>query len=163
MGPPGSDKSFLGTRLARDGVVSYLELEPLLREMFGAEDAFLANKRGALEFIVRSYRDQLAASERPVAIETTGVSDRPILEQLARERQIAIAHVKADRDVCVDRVVSRPVGRNISATTDRERVGRFWDLWHERIAPTYRFDLVLDGQDVEAATAAVRRFLTCRS
>ncbi len=163
MGPPGSGKSFLGAHLARAGLGSYRELEPILREKFGAEDTFLSNKRAALEFLVRSYRDQLAHAERPVAIETTGVSDRPILEQLAREHRVAIAHVNADRAVCVDRVVARPPGRNISATVDRERVGAFYDLWHERIAPTYRFDLVLDGGDVEAATAALRRLLEERA
>jgi predicted ATPase len=36
MGAPGSGKSFLGHHLAARGIAAYRELEPILRERFGA-------------------------------------------------------------------------------------------------------------------------------
>jgi hypothetical protein len=107
-------------------------------------------------------RDQLARSVLPVAFESTGVSDRTILHRLMRDHRLAVVRVKADRAVCVDRVVSRPSGKNISETADRDVVGRFYDLWLEKVAPTFRFDLDVDGTDVEAAANSIRTFLdTC--
>lgn len=160
MGPPGSGKSFLGNHLAAEGIVEYRELEPLLRREFGAREAFLERKHAAGAFIARSYREQLAGARLPVAIESTGISDRPILEPLLREHPVAIAHLHADRALCVERVVTRPTGRNISDTDDRERVGAFYDYWTREIAPGWSFDLTLDGSDVELASQQLRAFLS---
>ncbi|MBI1818615.1 MAG: hypothetical protein HYR72_26820 [Deltaproteobacteria bacterium] len=162
MGPPGSGKSFLGRYLSQQAIMSYVELEPILRKRFGTGEEFRAQIQEVGAFLVRSYRDQLARSVLPVAIESTGVSDRPIVERLMRDHRVAIVRVKADRAVCVDRVVSRPSGKNISETADREVVGRFYDLWLEKVAPTFSFDLEVDGTDAEAAANSIRAFLdTC--
>ncbi len=37
MGPPGSGKSFLGNRLKQQGIVDYVEREPILVETFGTD------------------------------------------------------------------------------------------------------------------------------
>lgn len=159
MGPPGSGKSFLGSYLDSQGIASYVELEPALREEFGQGEEFRARIQEVGAFLVRSYRDQLARSTLPVAIESTGLADRPILEQLMREHRVAIAHVKVDRSVCVERVVSRPAGKNISQSTDRDLVGRFYDMWMKTLRPSYDFDLEVDGADLHAAAATIRDFL----
>jgi hypothetical protein len=163
MGPPGCGKSFLGNRLARQGIASYLELEPILRERFGTGDEFRARILEVGAFLVRSYRDQLARSVLPVAFESTGITDRPILEQLMRRHRVSLVRVQVDRSVCVDRVISRPREKNISASTDRDLIGRFVDLWVEKVAPTYRFDLEVDGADADAAADAIRAFLDANS
>jgi hypothetical protein len=159
MGPPGSGKSFLGKRLSERKIASFVELEPVLRLRFGTGEAFRARIREAGAFLVRSYREQLARSALPVAFESTGVSDRAILEELMRDHRVGLARVKTARAICVERVVSRPAGANINETADRELVGRFYDLWSEKIAPAWRFDLEVDGTDVEAAAASLRAFL----
>jgi adenylate kinase family enzyme len=159
LGPPGSGKSFLGNRLAECAIASYVEVEPILRERFGAGAAFQARIREAGAFIVDFYREQLACAARPVAFESTGVVDRPLLQRLARDHSVAFVRVNAPRATCVERVVSRPSGANIASTTDRELVGRFWDRWNREIAPAFDFDLEVDGTDVEAATTSLRAFL----
>jgi hypothetical protein len=120
MGPPGSGKSFLGRHLSRHAIASYVELEPVLRQTFGTGEVFRARIHEVGAFLMRSYREQLSRATLPVAFESTGVSDRIILEQLMRDHRVAVARVRADRSVCMDRVVSRPIGTNISETTDRD-------------------------------------------
>lgn len=159
IGPPGSGKSFLGRRLAECGVAAFTELEPLLRERFGSGDAFEARLREAGEFVWRSYQDQLRAAEGPVAFESAGVTDRVLLERLAREHRIAFVHVRTPRALCAQRVVSRSGERNIHHTTDGERIGRHYDLWQEKVAPSFRFDLVVDGEDAPGAVSAIRALL----
>ena len=159
IGPPGSGKSFLGAQLAARRVAAYTELEPLLRARFGSGDAFGGKLREAGEFLWRSYQAQLRDAKLPVAFESAGVIDRVLLERLRREHRVAFVEVRAARALCVERVVTRSPERSIHATTDRERVGRHYDLWQERVAPTFRFDLWVDGDDVESAVAAVRSFL----
>jgi shikimate kinase len=158
MGPPGSGKSVLGHHLAARGIAAYQELEPILRERFGAEDAFRTRKQEALAFLADAYREQIASSPLPVAIESTGLSDRPNLERLMREHRVALAHLRVPRETCVERVVGRPPGDHLSDANDRERIGGFYDFWYAQVFPTYRFDLVVDGADVEAAAAAIRAF-----
>lgn len=72
---------------------------------------------------------------------------------------MALARVNTARSVCVERAVSRPRGRNISDLTDRDAIGRFYDFWAETIAPVWRFDLEVDGEDADAAARAVGAFL----
>jgi dephospho-CoA kinase len=159
MGPPGSGKSFLGRRLHQRGVVSYRELEPLLRERFGRGPDFESRLREVAVFIWGSYREQLSKSALPVAFESAGVADRPLLERLQSEYRVGLVLVRADRSLCVDRVIARPPGKNISHTTDRDALARHYDLWREKIQPSYDFVLTVDGGDAESAVTAIRDLL----
>lgn len=120
MGPPGSGKSFLGKRLRESGVASYQELEPLLRDKFGSGEAFQARIREAGTYVWESYREQLRESELTVTIESAGVLDRPILENMQRHYRVAFVHVRTDRSVCIDRVAGRAADAN-GATAAIER------------------------------------------
>lgn len=91
--------------------------------------------------------------------ESAGVDDRPLLELLQRKHSIALVHVHAPRELCVERVTSRRSDRNIHHTTDRERMGRHYDLWHSRVLPTYHFSLTVAGDDVAGACCTIREFL----
>jgi shikimate kinase len=159
MGPPGSGKSFLGRHLAATRVAAYVEMEPLLAERFGRGEAFAARIAEAGAFLWSSYVDQLATSKLPVAFESTGVSDRALLDALHRSYRVAFVRVETPRFVCAERVVTRGTRRNIASTDDAERVGRFYDLWCERVAPTLRFDAIVDGADVAAAAQVIREML----
>jgi len=57
------------------------------------------------------------------------------------------------------RFVSRPLGRNISHSTDRARIARHYDLWYERVFPCCRFVLTVRGEDPGSATQAIRELL----
>lgn len=134
-------------------------MEPILRERFGSGDAFQARLEEAGAFLAAAYRDQLAGSRLPVALESTGVMDRALLDALAREHRLARVRVRTARALCIERVVSRSGDENIARSTDHGRVGRFHDLWLERIAPSYSFDLEVDGADAAAAADAILAFL----
>jgi hypothetical protein len=104
-----------------------------LREKFGTGAEFNARIREAGAFIWRSYQEQLAQAGPTPVFESAGVDDRPLLELLEKQHSIAFIHVHVSRELCVERVVSRPAGRNINRTTDRERVGRYYDVWHSKV------------------------------
>ena len=159
VGPPGSGKSFLGNQLDERDVATYRELEPLLREKFGTGEEFESRIREAGAFIWRSYQDQLSESDLPVAFESAGIADRPLVERLQRDYRVTLVYVQADRSVCIDRIISRPPESNISHTMDRDVIGRYYDLWQERVFPTYRFVLSVDGTNAEGAVVAVQRLL----
>jgi len=111
-------------------------------------------------FLWRSYTEQLRSSQLPVIFESTGVSDRLLLDRLRCSYQTAIVHVKAGRSLCIRRLLGRARGYNISNSDDPEVIGGFYDFWCERVAPTYDFDLSIDGADIQAATRKLREFIS---
>jgi gluconate kinase len=158
MGPPGSGKSYIGNSLATEKIASYLELEPLLVEKFGKGAEFLSNKDAALRFIRESYSEQLQHARGPVAFESTGVSDRALIESLRREYQFLLVKVETPRDTCVARVASRPGHLNIG--NDVAASARFYDFWYRDIEPTYRFAASVDGTNVDAAVRDIANLLS---
>jgi shikimate kinase len=86
MGPPGCGKSHLGRALHAAGVCDYRELEPELMARFGMDAQFQANKAAALAFIENELTAQMDGAATPVAVETTGLSDEPMLRRLAQSR-----------------------------------------------------------------------------
>jgi hypothetical protein len=160
MGPPGSGKSFLANRLAAEGIASYLEIEPILVARFGTGQEFQSQIKEVGAFLWHSYTEQLRSSQLPMIFESTGVTDRLLLDRLRRSYQTATAHVKAGRSLCIHRLLGRGRGHNISNSDDPEVIGGFYDFWCEQVAPTYDFDLSVDGVDVPAATREIREFIS---
>jgi predicted kinase len=154
MGPPGSGKSFLGRRLRQSGVASYVELEPILVDRFGQGAEFASNKQAALELISQSYTRQLESGEELVVFESTGISDRSVLESLMQRYTIEIVKICTPKDVCLSRIASRKHGSNL--TNDRETNARLYDYWYDVIEPTYAFSCEVDGTDAEAAVSRMR-------
>jgi len=153
MGPPGCGKSFLGNHLARLGIVTFVELEPILVEKFGKGAAFQANKDAALKFIRESCLRQLRVAKGPIAFESTGVSDRALIEELVGGHQVLLVKVETPKVVCLERLATRPRARNLS--NDLAAGARFYDFWHRDIEPTYAFAATVDGTSVSEATRAI--------
>ena len=149
MGPPGSGKSYLGNELNRHGLVSYTELEPKLIEIFGEGEAFRSRRPAALRWIQNFYREELSRSLLPVGIETTGISDREFIRELSQEFRLLFVRVTTPREICVERVRTRPSGRNIN--TDGDSGGSFYDYWCAEIEPTYDFDILVSGMNSAVA------------
>jgi shikimate kinase len=158
MGPPGSGKSFVGNRLRERGIMRYTELEPILVQRFGTGAEFLANKAAAVRFIRESYAELLRPGRGPVALESTGVSDRPLLEELLRAHVLLLVKVETPKTTCLERVASRPKHLNIG--NDLEAAARFYDFWHRDIAPTYAFAASIDGTNIEAALTDLERLVS---
>lgn len=145
MGPPGSGKSYLGRALRDAGIARYEEIEPLLVARFGTGAAFAARKDEALAFIREQYARSLDAQGPPVVIETTGLSDRPMLDHFAARNRLAFVALDTPREVCVERVMARAPGANLS--NDVDAAGRFHDYWHAEVADSYTFELRIGGLD----------------
>ena len=156
LGPPGSGKTHLGLRLNRELGYAYIDRERRLVEGYGSVEAFAADKAAALAAI----EDELWALEGPegppVVVESTGVSDRLMLEGLMRRATTVLVRVDAPRRVCVDRVRRRPAGGNFN--NDARFTATFHDHWCAEIAPTYAFDLVIrnDGRDLAGPVDRIR-------
>jgi hypothetical protein len=67
--------------------------------------------------------------------------------------------VTTPREVCVERVRTRPGERNINAPFNAQidSAGSFYDYWHGEIAPTYVFDLCVPGTDVASAAGQIQQ------
>lgn len=154
MGPPGCGKSTLGNALKNRGVAVYTELEPLIVEMFGQGEAFVPNRLRAHRWIRNFYREQLAEAKLPVVIETTGIGDRDFLQELADHHSLLLVMLTTSRDVCLDRIRTRPKERNVNAPG--KPMGKFYDDWHSQTKPSYEFDLSVSGTDLERAVEAIR-------
>jgi predicted kinase len=155
MGPPGSGKSHLAAHLHEHGIVRYEELEHEIVQRFGSGADFAARKADALAWIEARLREQLAAiagdgrdTAPPVAIQSTGLSDREILLRLAGDYHLLFARINTPRELCVARVQTRPQHQNLS--NDPDFATRFHDYWHGIVSPGWEFELELGGVDTEA-------------
>ncbi|MDJ0976341.1 MAG: hypothetical protein QNJ98_17905 [Planctomycetota bacterium] len=155
IGPPGSGKSWLGRRLRQARGWSFRETERELLAHYGSKEAFLQDKEAALAGLERELRERIAGSDTAVVFESTGLSDRALIERLRGEPGTLLVRVFAPRDVCVARVGERPPGEHLN--DDPEWTGRFHDLWVREVEPTYAFDLDFDGArgEVERLLARV--------
>jgi shikimate kinase len=154
LGPPGSGKSYLGELLARRFALEWTEHERLLLLRWGSREAFVANKVEALAFLESDLRRRILAAGRTVVFESTGVSDRPMLERLLRERRVAIVKLVVPQELCARRVSERPAGRHL--TDDPVSAATFHDWWTREVAPGWRADLDVVN-DAEGDRAGVAR------
>ena len=155
LGPPGSGKSFLAECFARRFDLDYVEHEALLVRRWGTVERFVANKAEALAEIERDLVERLGRGDRPVVFETTGLSDRPMLERLMKVNDVLFVHVVAPPELCVQRVRTRPLGRHL--VDDAEAAGRFNDFWAREVAPSWRCDVEArnDRDDPDGGSAAL--------
>lgn len=157
IGPPGAGKSTLGNALAARGVVSYVEIEPMLVAKFGTDLEARMEEVGA--FIWKSYQQQLREAVRTVMFESAGIADGQLHAHLLERFRTTLVLVTTPRELCIDRVVERGPARNVSHTTDRERVGAHYDWWHREIAPRTDYAAEVACADLEAAVVAVVELL----
>jgi predicted kinase len=164
LGPPGSGKSHLASLASARAGLPWTEHEKLFVDRWGSVEAFVAAKAEALAWVEAHLREQMAASERPVLFESTGLSDRTMLERFAASGRVTVAKLVVPRDLCVERVRSRPKGRHLS--DDAEAAGRFHDFWTQSVAPGWHADAVVandvrpEDPDAAARTEALVRVIT---
>ena len=143
LGPPGSGKSCRCRRLLENGLGLYEEIEPILVKQFGTLEVFASNRAKAIAYTEQFLRGQLSAADGIVLMESTGHSDRAMLERLEGDFDVRYVRLDTPRVLCVERVRTRARGRNIS--NDHQAAGRFHDFWTENTRENYQADLVVAG------------------
>jgi shikimate kinase len=155
MGPFGSGKSHLGRTLAAHGIAHYADMEPLIYERFGHDAAFDVVQ--ATQFLRASYHDLLSRCGQVVALESTGVVQRPLLQELQQAYTIALVRVLTPKELCLQRVAERNV--TSSRPIDVAKAAAFYEYWTQDIAPSYTFALTVDGSDALGAVEAIHTLI----
>jgi shikimate kinase len=154
LGPPGSGKTTVGGALAGCGF-RWRDREQELVERWGSRDAFVANKADALPELHRSISEWLAESGDRAALETTGLSDAPLLEEVRRHHSTTVVRLDVSEATALARVGDRHRGGHLSDDPDDNR--RVWHAFQRLVLPRVPVDLVVDTEvhGVDAATAMV--------
>ncbi len=158
MGPPGAGKTRLAERARAELGLSFTSLEPEPIRPFGRGAEFARHKSEALAILEAALLAQHRQGPRPVLIESTGLSDRPILERLATDHRVALLRLGASASTCLWRVSERARGVHHDDDLDRARIQI--DHWFRTVAPGYRYDRTIwnDGPG-EDPVAVLARFL----
>ena len=163
VGPPGSGKTYVGHLLARQLGYAFSDVERELMERYGSREAFLEDKDEALALRESELRKTIESSHVPVVIESTGLSDRVMLEGLQSEFTVILVKLWSPSETCVARVRSRKAGSNFSNSP--EDTARLHEIWMREAAPSYDFDLemVNDGKQEREIVDGVARLVALRA
>jgi shikimate kinase len=151
LGPPGSGKSTVGAELGRLGF-RWREWEPLILSRWGTRDRFVAAKAEALPALHAEIRAWVESAGPPAVIESTGLSDRALLDGFEAAGGSHVVRLEVPEDVALDRVAVREQGRHLTDDVDANR--RIWHEFAAEVAPHRRADLVIDTVSTSPAEAA---------
>ena len=121
LGPPGSGKSTIGAALGDRGL-RWRDWEQHIVDRWGDRETFLRVKDVALPALHDEIRTWIDADDAPAVIETTGLSDGPLLDELAHRS--FVVRLVVDEATALDRVRSRPQHRHLTDDVDATR--RVW-------------------------------------
>ena len=93
----------------------------------------------------------IASEPTPAAMETTGLSDASLLDELEAGGEAFVVRLEVTEDEALRRVADRARGRNLSDDPEHNR-----SVWHavQAAAASHRTDLRIDTTAVSATTAA---------
>ena len=151
LGPFGSGKTYLAHQLNQAGIASYIEMEPIIYDLFGQQDEF--DVEGATAYLRKNYIQQFASSPL-VAIESTGLVQRPLLLDLIDQFDLALICMATPKDVCLARVARR--NRSAKRPIEAKVVSNFYDKWHNEVALGYRFNLTLRNENTDDAINQIK-------
>jgi hypothetical protein len=151
LGPPGSGKTSVGEELGRLGF-RWREWEMAILERWGTRAEFVANKRTALPELQRDVRAWIEADVARAVIETTGLSDGPFLDALARDLPCFVVRFDVSEAEAERRLVSRTRGRHL--TDDLAGNRRVRREYETHVLPHRPVDMIIDGHHTTAEAAA---------
>ena len=151
LGPPGGGKTTVGTELGRLGF-RWREWEIDILQRWGSRAEFVANKATALPALQRDIRAWIESDGEPAAIESTGLSDGPFLDALARDLPCFVVRFDVSEAEAERRLAQRARGRHLTDDlAGNRRVRREYETY---VLPHRTVDLVIDSDHTTAATAA---------
>ena len=162
LGAPGSGKSTVGEELGRRGL-RWRDREPEIVARWGSRDAFVARKAELLGVLHAEILGWVAEGGAAAVVESTGLSDAPLLDTLARDHDCLVVRLDVSRDAAAARVAARERGRHLSDDGAAHRA--VWQAFHDLVVPVRPADLVIDTATASpsAAAAAIGDVLRARS
>jgi adenylate kinase family enzyme len=143
LGPPGSGKSTVGAALGRLGL-RWREWEATILERWGSRADFVAQKPIALPWLHEEIICWIDSAEVLAAIETTGLSDAPLLDRLDSRCSAFVVRLDVTEAVAMSRVEERP--RKQHLTDDIESSRAIWRAFYKVVAPSRRVDVSIDTE-----------------
>jgi len=153
LGPPGSGKTSVGEELGRLGF-RWREWEIVILERWGTRAEFVAHRVTALPALQRDIRAWIETDGTRAVIESTGLSDGPFLDALARDLPCFVVRLDVSEAEAERRIASRPRGRHL--TDDPAGNRRVRREYETQVLPNRRSDLVIDSDRTSTADAAAR-------
>ena len=151
LGAPGSGKSAVGTELAALGL-RWREWERSIVGRWGSRDNFVANKTTALEGLHDEMRAFISSPGAAAAIETTGLSDAALLDDLSLEHRLFVVRLDVSQPEAARRIAQLAPGRHLTDDIDSNRT--IWRAFYETVAPRRHADLVIDADHTSPPDAA---------
>jgi len=116
LGPPGSGKSTIGRELGQRGY-RWREWEVLLIERWGSRERFVAAKSAALPALHTEIAAWVREGGAPAVLETTGLSDAPLLDELVATTSTLVVRLDVDQEAAMRRESRRAAATSTSRTT----------------------------------------------
>jgi len=151
LGAPGSGKSAVGEELGRRGL-RWRDWELAIVERWGSRDNFVAHKSEALPMLHDDMLEWIDREGALTVIETTGLSDAPLLDRLERDREAFVVRLDVSEDEALARVAQREVNRHLSDSVDVNRT--VWRAFYENVARNRKVALTIDTEAVPPSRAA---------
>ena len=151
FGPPGSGKTAVGHELASAYGYRYREYEAELVELYGPLETFVRYRKQAVADVHAAILGSIDRSLPLAVLETTALSEREFIDGLIRDRSVFTVCLDVPLELAIERVESRPRGRNLSNGPGTNQ--RIW----ERFAEAHRdrqYDLRIDTGVTDVAESA---------
>jgi shikimate kinase len=159
LGAPGSGKSTVGEALGRRGL-RWRDREPEILARWGSRTGFAAAKAEALPALHAEIRAWVAEGGAPAVVESTGLSDAPLLDALARVHECLVVRLDVSADGAAARVTGRAAGRHLTDDAGANRA--VWQAFEDAVVPARAAHLVVDTESLgpEAIADVVEDALT---
>jgi shikimate kinase len=151
LGAPGSGKSTVGEELGRRGL-RWRDREPEIVARWGSRESFVARKDELLPMLHAEVAAWVAGGGPPAVVESTGLSDAPLLDALASDHDCLVVRLDVSEDGAADRVEARAQGRHLSDDEERNRV--VWRAFRDHVVPARAAGLVVDTERATPAEVA---------
>jgi shikimate kinase len=151
LGAPGSGKSTVGEELARRGL-RWRDWEVVIVERWGSRDNFVAHKDEALPQLHAEIVEWIDGEGALAVIETTGLSDAPLLDRLERDRDAYVVRLDVSEREAAARVAQREPNRHLSDAVDANRA--VWRAFYETAARSRDVARAIDTEAVSPSRAA---------
>ena len=143
LGAPASGKTTVGEALHAAGL-RWRDWESWILDRWNSRDQFLDVKAQALPVLHAETRDWINSGETTAVIETTGLSDEPLIRSLVDGGETLVIRLDVTEGEASRRAAERKQGSHL--TDDAELTRRTWNAFYKEVAPRTDIDVVIDTE-----------------